>query len=197
MPDSLLLLADPVTQWGGALLLSLLLLSAAWHKVREGEAFSLTLAAWRVVPAAFVPLTRWALALIEVDLALGLLLPSQRLLALPVTAVLLLVYGGGLALNLARGRRDLDCGCGGSAQRISGALVLRNAMLAGAALLLWAAADHGPARPLEAFDFLTLAAFVAGGVLCWLLVGQVLEQSAAFAAERRARAAADLAGEAS
>lgn len=197
MSDVALLLADPVAQWGGALLLSLLLLSAAWHKLREGQAFSLTLAAWRVVPAAWVPLTRWALAVLEADLALGLLLPSQRPLALWGCALLLLVYGAGLTLNLARGRRDLDCGCGGAAQRIHPALVVRNVVLAGLAILLSLTAGVGTGRDLGVFDVLTLAAFVAGGVLCWLLVGQVLEQSAAFAAERHAREAAELAGEAS
>ena len=45
-------------------------------------------------------------------------------------AALLLAYAAVMAINLVRGRRFIDCGCGGAAQPLSLGLVLRNVVLA-------------------------------------------------------------------
>jgi len=66
----------------------------------------------------------------------ALLVPGARAAGLLSAATLLVVYGAAVAINLARGRRHIDCGCAGPAGRrpISGALVARNAALAALAL---------------------------------------------------------------
>ena len=58
---------------------------------------------------------------------------------------LLLTYAIAIAINLARGRRDLDCGCAGPNERrpIAAWMVWRNvgiAILLAAVLLPWSAA---------------------------------------------------------
>jgi hypothetical protein len=71
-------------------------------------------------------------------------------------------YAGAIAANLARGRRDIDCGCGGplGRQALSEGLVLRNLAWAGAALAC--ALPEAP-RALAWLDLVTVAAAVASG----------------------------------
>ena len=68
---------------------------------------------------------------------------------------LLIAYSAGIALNFARGRRELDCGCGAAGNRRSIApwMVWRNLLLA---LALGLAALPWIARPLGGLDVLTL-----------------------------------------
>src|SRR5207253_528566 len=83
-----------------------------------------------------VPLAAALVVGAEAAAAGALLVPGTRATGLVSAATLLLVYGAAVAINLARGRRDIDCGCAGPAVRrpISGALVARNAALAALAL---------------------------------------------------------------
>lgn len=59
-------------------------------------------------------------------------------------SVLLMVFAAGMAINLARGRRDLECGCGTAAdgQRLEWRLVARNIAMAGVLLLAATATSH-------------------------------------------------------
>jgi hypothetical protein len=74
--------------------------------------------------------------------------------------VLLVVYAASMSVNLARGRRYIDCGCAGPAARqpLSAWLVLRNLALAGAGLATFQAAGTRTLEPLDAF---TIVAGVA------------------------------------
>ena len=137
---------------------ALLFASAALHKFRDLAVFAQLLAAYRLLPervnvAPLVPLA-------EVAVAAGLLVPATRAAAALGGAALLLLYAAALGVNLARGRRDLSCGCGGASERrpIAPWMVVRN--LACAALLTTLALPVGT-RPLEAVDALTIAAGVA------------------------------------
>ena len=58
---------------------------------------------------------------------------STTRLAAGIAALLLGLYAAGIVVNLRRGRRHIDCGCGvGSrAQPISAGLVVRNTVLIG------------------------------------------------------------------
>jgi hypothetical protein len=96
----------------------------------------------------------------ELALALGLWLPALRATCALGAAALLSLYGIAIAINLTRGRRDIDCGCGGplGRQTLSEALVLRNALLAVAAV---AAALPVAPRALGWLDGWTLGAAVA------------------------------------
>src|SRR5262245_1519036 len=127
-------LVDPVVLATLRAGLALLFAAAAVHKLRDRAAFGAVLAEYRVVPRALLHISVWAVPAFESAVALALLRPGP--LGPVAAALLLALYAGAIALNLARGRRWLDCGCLGPALRqpISGALVARNALLAAAAL---------------------------------------------------------------
>jgi len=88
--------------------------------------------------------------------ALALLWPAYRPFGAALALAVVGAASGGIGLNLARGRRDVDCGCGGlghSAHGLSGWLLLRNALLLLAALLVLAGMPTG--RVLTWFDGVT------------------------------------------
>ena len=112
--------------------------TAAWHKLKDPIVFWQVLAAYRLVPERLARPASILVPLVESATALGLLfLPSSPA---PVIAALSLwvLYGIAMAINLVRGRGQLDCGCGGLAsdQTIGWALVGRNVLLAGFVSLL-------------------------------------------------------------
>jgi hypothetical protein len=154
---------DPVAGLALRAFLAWLLASAALAKLREPRAFVAALAGYRLLPAALAPAAAAALVAAELALAAGLWWPAARAAAALGAAALLVLYGAAIALNLARGRRDIDCGCGGPLGRrsLSEGLVLRNLALAGAAL---ACALPETGRALVWLDGVTLAAaaFAAG-----------------------------------
>jgi hypothetical protein len=157
---------DPV--WSLALRagLALLLASAALAKLRDLRAFTAALAGYRLLPAQLVAPAAAGFAVSELALALGLWQPALRASCALAAAALLALYGVAIATNLARGRRDVDCGCGGplGRQTLSEALVLRNALLAGAAVV---AALPATPRALGWLDLWTLAAAVAATAILY------------------------------
>jgi len=127
---------DPVIDTALRAGFAVLFLAAAFHKIRDLARFRATLAAYRLLPPRLVAPGALALAVTELGLAVALAAPPLRGPSLLAAAGLLSIYGGAMAVNLARGRRDIDCGCAGPAARrpISGVLVARNAVLAAVAL---------------------------------------------------------------
>jgi hypothetical protein len=102
----------------------------------------------------------------------ALLLPQTRAVAGAGAATLLAAYAGAVLINLLRGRADIDCGCGGTAQPLSYWLVLRNVLLGGAALLLLATPA---ARGLGLGDALALLPLTLLLVLAYLTAGEVIK----------------------
>lgn len=145
--------------------LVLLFASAAVHKLRDRTAFAGVLAAYRVVPATAVPAAALAVAAAEVAVAVALAVGSA--LGPAGAVVLLATYSSAIGFNLARGRRAIDCGCGapGTRQPISEWLLVRNALLAAAALALVPA--PGVTRPLAWVDWVSVAGGVAVAALVW------------------------------
>ena len=127
---------DPVIDTALRAGLSVLFLAAAVHKLRDLARFRATLAEYHLLSRRLVPLGALVLVVTELGLAVTLVAPPLRRAALLAAAGLLSIYGGAMAVNLARGRRHIDCGCAGPATRrpIGGVLVTRNAVLAAAAL---------------------------------------------------------------
>jgi hypothetical protein len=87
---------------------------------------------------------------------------------------LLALYSAAIALNLARGRRDIDCGCLGPGHRqpLSEWLVARNAAAAIAAATLLAPVDG---RPWSWLDALSVSACAACLALLWAAANRLLE----------------------
>ncbi len=168
---------DPVLVWVLRLVLALLFVSAAFHKLRAPREFAATLDAYALLPQSVVRPVAAGLGWVEVGVAAALLVPGFGTVPIAAGAALLLVYSGAIAINLARGRTDIDCGCLGpalsAAQRepsLSAWLLGRNALLLGACALL---AVPEVARPWVWVDGLSVLAGAGGITLCWIAAHQL------------------------
>lgn len=172
---------DPALGWAACAALALVFAQAAWHKLRDLRAFSAALAAYDLMPAALAPLAATQLVVAEIALLGTLLLPPVRAIASLVALALLALYSAAIAANLARGRREIDCGCTGPALRqpLSGWLLARNAVLASLAVC---GALPVSARALGAADALP----VVGGALAFFALYGAANQLAANAPASRA-----------
>jgi len=146
---------DPVIATIIRFALGWLFLAAAAHKLRDMNDFRSVLATYRILPEALVAIAAWLVVVFEICIGVGMLWQAKA--AYVCGAALLLVYAGVMAINLMRGRRFIDCGCGGATQPLSLGLVLRNVVLAIAAM---SALVPAPSRPLGWLDIVSMAAGV-------------------------------------
>lgn len=114
----------------GAIGVGLVFLSAGMAKLRNRRIFPGVVENYRLLPPALVRPVAAILPAGEV-LTGAALLAGVWLAALPAIA-LLLIFGWAMAVNIARGRGHIDCGCGRSdlRQPLNRGLVWRNAVLA-------------------------------------------------------------------
>lgn len=156
---------DPVIALTVRAALALLFAAAAWHKVSDRTRFAASLDAYALLPARLVSPSTWLLPALECSLAIGLLYAPTRAPTAIASMALLAVYAGAIAVNLARGRREIDCGCFASSARVplSPWLIARNLVLIAAAALLLAPVR---ARALVWVDPFTVLAAV---LVLWLL----------------------------
>jgi uncharacterized membrane protein YphA (DoxX/SURF4 family) len=119
------------------LLLSYLFVVGGWQKLADTAYFQQVITDYQVVPASWSPWVARALPIVEICAGLALLIPMLQRSALAAVALLLAGYTVAMALNIARGRRDLDCGCAGPGQEqtVGGWLLGRNLVLISLALL--------------------------------------------------------------
>lgn len=163
---------DPMLQHTAAATLALVFGAAAYGKFTAWDEFEGVVQNFRVLPRSLVPLVAKLLPPLEAVAAAAILVPALRAAAGGVMAVLLAVFALGIAINLARGRLDIDCGCFRSSlkQNLSAWLVLRNLLL----LVLAVACVTAPTgRELGAADlfFALMGALVL--FLVYLSVGYV------------------------
>jgi uncharacterized membrane protein len=125
----------------------------------------------------------WIVPALELAGALGLMVGATRGPAAGLLLSLLAVFTGAIALNLARGRRDLDCGCFGPLlrQQLSGWLLVRNGVLALAVVVALVRSD---ARPLAPLDYATIASAAAALVLLYGAANYLLATGPTIAALR-------------
>ncbi|HNP35959.1 MAG TPA: MauE/DoxX family redox-associated membrane protein [Woeseiaceae bacterium] len=125
---------------------------ALLHKLLAPLAFAATLRNYRLLPAVLATPAAYLLIGLELLAVTGLLLGVHG--AALLAGVLLAVYTVAIAINYARGLRDIDCGCSGPAmsQPLDGWLIVRNAGLIIVALL---AAMPVSSRPLNFLDVVT------------------------------------------
>jgi hypothetical protein len=129
--------------------LGILFATAALSKLRNRRDFYAAMLAYQLLPS------RWAMNLAvilpwaEGVIAVGLILGVNA--ALPAAGGLLSIYALAMGVNLGRGRRDLDCGCGGAPQPLNVWLVIRNLVLAAVAFAasFWPADTH-TWKPIDA-----------------------------------------------
>jgi len=165
---------DPAVGTLLAAAFALLFASAALHKLLDLEHFAEVVRAYAVVPPVLSRLW-WLVPLAELGVAAGLLASPAH--AAVAGTLLLVAYGGVIAINLHRGRHDLSCGCGGANERrpIAAWMVWRNMVLAAALSVLrlpWAP------RPLGAVDLLTIMAGTLVAALLYMSADMLLARVA-------------------
>jgi len=148
-------LAALVGYWG----LALVFAGAAAHKLRDRSGFQDVLAAYDLLPPLLVPWMVGGLGLAEVAVAVGLV--GQWPPAALAAALLLAVYAVAMAVNLGRGRRLRDCGCGGRIRPLSWGLVARNVLLVAVSLALLMPSGERALVPLDGFTALCALAALA------------------------------------
>lgn len=126
---------DPVPMIVIRAALALLLGISVAQKLRAPEVFRHAVAGYRLLPASLVGPVAGLLIVLELVLALGCALGARG--AFVGVTALLVSYSAAIGINLARGRRDIDCGCGGPYEErpLSHWLILRNGVLASIALI--------------------------------------------------------------
>jgi uncharacterized membrane protein YphA (DoxX/SURF4 family) len=152
---------------------ALLFASAGVHKLRDLRRFDEIFAAYGLMPLIARLRLSWAVPILEIGVAAGLLIDVCRPYAVAVGIVLLTGYAAAIAVNLRRGRRDLACGCGGPDERrpIAAWMVWRNILIASAlagVLAPWSG------RPLSLTDAVTIAFGLLTIALVYLCIDQLL-----------------------
>jgi uncharacterized membrane protein YphA (DoxX/SURF4 family) len=164
---------DPALALTTTLLLASIFATAAVGKLRALDRFEGVVRNYRLLPDRLVRPVVHGLPLVELAAAAGLILPATRPLAAAALILLLLVFAAAMAVNLRRGRHDIDCGChlGLLKQRISWALVARNLLLAGLASALILGDGH--ARPLGGLDGVTVLAGTLSLLILYAAFGRL------------------------
>jgi hypothetical protein len=157
-----------------ALLIAMVFAAAAMSKLWAWRELPGVVHNFRLLPSVLVVPVALVLPPLEIAIAAGLLMPGARSPAAACAALLFVVFAAALAMNLHRGRRQIDCGCFRSnlKQPISVAVVLRNLLLAVGAL---------PLIPAGAMMRLSPPAWVVAGsgaatlFFCYLSVGVIFQ----------------------
>ena len=113
----------------------------------------------------------YALPVLECVAAVGMLFSESRLAAAWLALALLAGVTGAIVASLLRGNREIDCGCGGEGQRLSGWLVLRNFILVGVILI---GASESSLRVMLWVDYVTTFATILSLVGLYTGANQIL-----------------------
>lgn len=180
-----------------------LFLSAAVQKISDFPRFRATFAAYKLVPQSLSDVVAGSVVILEVIAAVVLMLVSLVPLLVPAAGsmlsfevgflslfstsllapVLILSYAVAMAINLFRGRRSIDCGCGGAPMPLSKSLVIRNLVLGVGlvwALLTIAGSGLEPGAESIVGGIALLVVLSSSLVLCiaYLIVNQLLANRA-------------------
>ena len=149
------LLGDPIMTISAAAALAAVFAAAAVAKLRDLSIFAAVVQNFRILPEFLARPFAYVLPPVELAVAVGVLVEASRGWAAAGALALLAAFTVAIAVNLARGRREIDCGCFGTShsQTLSGWLIGRNAALA----LLAAICLGAPSvtRPVHWLDLLT------------------------------------------
>ena len=164
---------DPVVQIVSALVLSCVFVTAGFHKCQAPAEFAATLRNYKILPEALIRQCVYLLPVAEIMTGVALLIPAVARLAAVAAGALLTAYIFAIGVNLLRGRRNIDCGCGGPQQKqtISEWMIARNGLLLFLAAL--AGAPVQP-RPLLWFDWTVIVLAVVTGCLFYHIINQLL-----------------------
>lgn len=176
------LVANPALLLAVRVFLALVFATAALSKLGHAEEFYGVVRNFRILPDGLSRLTALVLPVVELAVAAGLLIRATAVPAAIVGAALLTVFGMAIGINVLRGRTSIDCGCfrNGLKQQVGWALVVRNAAMAGAALIV-AALLPATTRPMPAEALVGLMAglvalmlYLSAAALGGLLAAQTI-----------------------
>jgi hypothetical protein len=175
---------DPAVDLALRIALALLLFSSAFRKIADFPSFCAAVEAYRIVPAATAGGFAGTIIVLEKVAAVGLVVFPVRAPFALLAAALFAVYAVAIGINLLRGRRDIDCGCGGarSAQPLHPVLLVRNAALVCAAT---AVAFPRSGRSMEPVDALTVLGCVFTAALLYKAVDGLIAVASGTAAAPR------------
>ena len=151
--------------------LALVFALSAWHKLSDFPRFKASLGAYRLFPESFVGLVAPFVIFLELAAIVELLLPLGA--GSWLAFALLCLYTLAITVNLLRGSRQIDCGCGDRPTPLSGWLLLRNATLLLLALVLALPQDPVATEPVFA-AWALVAVLVLMMLLFYLIVEQLL-----------------------
>jgi len=159
-------LFDPVIVLAAQVLLALVFIAAGIGKMRDWGQFLGLVQNYRVLPRYAVPAVAYALPPAECAIGAGLLMAQTRTPSALLAAVLLSIFAVTIAVNVLRGRTEIDCGCFRTSlkQRLSWWLVMRNLVLIALTLVIVVAADP-PAAARATVWVDSVSGVVAGSVL--------------------------------
>ena len=163
---------DPIYSLTIAILIAFVFALAGIHKVMDFARHAGVVADYRVVPAWSVPLLAPLVVVLELGAAFLVLMPFTRSTGLILIMGLLPIYIISIGLNLARGRKFIDCGCGWGSQshQISAWLIVRNLTMMGITAVALLPSTN---RPLYLVDWI-LAAFGGAAVIVIYYIGDLL-----------------------
>jgi len=166
-------LSDPLVTIFLRVFLALLFAGAAYSKLRHQEEFYGVVRNFRLMPEALAAPFAAVLPWVELAVAVGLLVDPAVPYAAAAASGLLLLFALAIAINVARGRKAIDCGCfrNGYRQPLSWLLVLRNGALSVGALMLAGFVDVS--RTATLFD-ITTGAMAAGVAMTLYLTAGLL-----------------------
>ncbi|MDP2380233.1 MAG: MauE/DoxX family redox-associated membrane protein [Pseudohongiella sp.] len=166
------MMIDPLLPLVIATSLALLFFMAARHKLNDIRRFEAQLAAYQLVPDSLLRISAKTLPWIEMSLVFLLLIPFTRAFAASIASALLVAYAMAMAVNLRRGRNEIDCGCGDTPQPLSVMLLVRNTVLAAGALLLVVPVID---RSITTIDLVFVALFTAVLAMAYLMVEMLVK----------------------
>jgi len=113
------------------LFLAVIFLASSLPKLRSPQVFTSTVTAYHLLPQRWIRPFARTLPWLELILGLMLLLGWHTQITALVSAALFFLFLVAMGINLARGRKDLGCGCSGKkhAQKISWKTIVRNLAL--------------------------------------------------------------------
>lgn len=151
------MLLDPVLTLTASASLALVFAASSLGKLRAWEEFAGVVHNYRLLPERSVRPVACTLPVLEAAVAAGFVIAPARPYAAAAAIALLVVFSAAVAVNLARGRRHIDCGCFRFAMRqpLSWWLVGRNGVLI--AMAVAALPSPAAARALTWLDGVTVA----------------------------------------
>ncbi|MBV6273260.1 methylamine utilization protein MauE [Alcaligenaceae bacterium CGII-47] len=170
-------MTDPVLVYVAVGCLAGIFLLGAIDKLRHFTSFEAAAAAYALMPSWLLRPFTVAFVLAEGLAAVLLLVPGNRALGAICALGVLLLASAGIAINLLRGRRNIDCGCGGLSgppSELSGWLVLRNAGLMLLAVLVLIPVG-GPQRSLGWVDAVTFFGATLALLGLYFALSQLIE----------------------